>query len=47
MNRKRGEVDIAGLKANPQLPDSLLVTGLVYDVQTGYVRVALPSSQLR
>ena len=31
----RSRVDVAALKANPQLPDELTVTGLVYDVATG------------
>lgn len=39
-------VDVAALKANPQLPGGFLVTGLVYDVATGQVKVVVPSSLL-
>ena len=40
-------VDVAALKANPQLPGGLLVTGLVYDVATGRIEIAVPPALLR
>lgn len=40
-------VDVAALKANPNLPGGVTVTGLVYDVATGRVTTAVPSSLLR
>jgi carbonic anhydrase len=40
-------IDIAALKANPQLPAGLLVTGLVYDVATGRIEIVVPSASLR
>ncbi len=40
-------VDVAALKANPNLPGGFLVTGLVYDVDTGRIEVAVPSALLR
>jgi len=40
-------VDVAALKANPQLPGGFLVTGLVYDVHTGKVEVVVPPALLR
>lgn len=40
-------VDVAALKANPALPGSLLVSGLVYGVTTGLVEVVVPSTPLR
>lgn len=40
-------VDVAALKANPHLPGGFLVTGLVYDVKTGRVEVAVPTAPLR
>jgi carbonic anhydrase len=45
--RKSVAVDIAALKANPQLPGGLLVTGLVYDVDTGRIETVVPSALLR
>lgn len=39
--------DIAALKTSPQLPDGVVVTGLVYDVKTGRVEVAVPPAPLR
>jgi len=41
------EVDVAALKANPQLPGGLLVSGLVYDVATGQVETVVPPALLR
>jgi carbonic anhydrase len=40
-------VDIGALAANPLIPDSLSVTGLVYDVQTGRVELVERRSPLR
>ncbi|GCE08135.1 carbonic anhydrase [Dictyobacter aurantiacus] len=40
-------VDVATLKANPTLPGSWLVSGLVYDVTTGMVEVVVPPAPLR
>ena len=40
-------LDVAALKANPNLPGALVVTGLVYDVATGLVQTVVPSSPIR
>jgi carbonic anhydrase len=40
-------LDVAALKANPQLPAGYLVSGLVYDVATGLVETVVPPSRLR
>jgi carbonic anhydrase len=40
-------VDVAALKANPQLPGGFLVTGLVYDVTTGRIEIVVPPALLR
>jgi carbonic anhydrase len=40
-------IDVAALKANPNLPGGFNVTGLVYDVDTGRVEVVVPSALLR
>lgn len=40
-------LDVAALKANPQLPGGFLVTGMVYDVATGKVETVVPSALLR
>jgi carbonic anhydrase len=39
-------VDVAALKANPQLPRGMLVTGVVYDVTTGRVEIVVPTALL-
>ena len=39
--------DISTLKAAKQLPDGLVVSGLVYDVTTGRVEVVVPPAPLR
>lgn len=39
--------DVAAIKANPFLPASFLVSGLVYDVATGLIDVVVPPSPLR
>jgi carbonic anhydrase len=39
-------IDVAALKANPALPGSWLVSGLVYDVATGLVEVVVPPAPL-
>ncbi|MFJ3483055.1 carbonic anhydrase [Pseudomonas sp. NPDC090202] len=40
-------IDVAALKANPNLPGSFTVTGLVYDVHTGRVETVVPPALLR
>lgn len=40
-------VDIATLRAIPDLPPTLLVSGLVYDTETGLVDVVTPPAPLR
>src|SRR5215510_8816656 len=40
-------VDVAALRANPNLPANLAVSGLVYDVQTGLVETVVPAAALR
>lgn len=40
-------IDVAALKANPQLPGGFTVTGLVYDVTTGRVEIVVPPALLR
>ncbi len=39
--------DVAALRANSQLPDGILVSGLVYDVTTGRVETVIPPAPLR
>jgi carbonic anhydrase len=39
--------DISALQANTQLADSIIVTGLVYDVKTGRVETVVPPAPLR
>lgn len=39
--------DVAALKANPKFPGGFLVTGIVYDVETGKAEVVVPSALLR
>jgi carbonic anhydrase len=40
-------LDVASLKANPNLPGGFTVTGLVYDVETGHVETVVPPAPLR
>jgi len=40
-------IDVAALKANPNLPGGFTVTGLVYDVANGRVKVVVPPALLR
>jgi carbonic anhydrase len=40
-------LDVAALKANMELPDEMIVTGLVYDVKTGRVETVVPAAPLR
>jgi carbonic anhydrase len=40
-------IDVAALKANPNLPGGFMVTGLVYDVANGRVKVVVPPALLR
>lgn len=39
--------DISTLKASKQLPDEVIVTGLVYDVKTGHVETVVAPAPLR
>ncbi len=38
---------MAALEANPNLPDGITVTGLVYDVKTGLVETVVQATVLR
>ena len=40
-------LDVASLKANPNLPGEFMVTGLVYDVKTGLIETVVPPATLR
>jgi len=40
-------VDVAMLQAIPALPGEWLVSGLVYDVATGLVKIVVPSARIR
>jgi carbonic anhydrase len=40
-------IDVAKLKANPNLPGEFMVSGLVYNVATGRVDIVVPASRLR
>lgn len=40
-------VDVAALRANPLLPGGFMVSGLVYDVQTGRIEIVVPPALLR
>ena len=40
-------VDVASLRAIPALPGEWLVSGLVYDVTTGLVEIAVPPAPIR
>ena len=40
-------VDVAALKANPKMPGGFIVSGLVYDVDTGRVTTVVPPAPLR
>lgn len=40
-------LDVASLKANPNLPGEFMVTGLVYDVKTGQIETVVPAALLR
>lgn len=44
---KSVEIDVAALKANPNLPAEAKVTGMVYDVATGRIETVVPTAQLR
>jgi carbonic anhydrase len=41
------QADIALLAATPDIPGSLIVTGLVYDVATGLVEIVVPPAPLQ
>jgi carbonic anhydrase len=40
-------IDVAALKANPNLPGGFTVTGLVYNVKTGLIDTVVPAGLLR
>ena len=40
-------IDVAALRANKDLPDDLIVSGMVYDVKTGRVEMVVPPAPLR
>ena len=40
-------LDVAALRANEQLPDNMIVSGLVYDVKTGLIKTVVPPAPLR
>jgi carbonic anhydrase len=40
-------VDVAALRSSPELPDTFLVSGLVYDTETGLVDVVVPPAPRR
>ncbi|MFK3796331.1 MULTISPECIES: carbonic anhydrase [unclassified Pseudomonas] len=44
---KSVKVDVAALKANPKLPGGFIVSGLVYDVETGRIETVVPPALLR
>lgn len=41
------KLDVAALKANPDFPGDVLVTGMVYDVDTGRIEVVVPPAPSR
>ena len=41
------KIDVAALKANPDLPGAFLVSGLVYDVATGHIQTVVEPAPLR
>lgn len=41
------KVDVAALKANPDFADDLMVTGMVYDVDTGRIEIVVPAAPIR
>jgi carbonic anhydrase len=45
--RKAVAVDVAALRASPGLPGEWLISGLVYDVATGFVEVVVPAAPVR
>ncbi|TCK84270.1 carbonic anhydrase [Paraburkholderia sp. BL9I2N2] len=40
-------LDVAALRAHKELPDNLIVSGLVYDVKTGHIETVVPAAPLR
>ena len=40
-------LDVAALKANPNLPSDIVITGMVYDVATGLMQTVVPSAPIR
>jgi carbonic anhydrase len=45
--RKSVAIDVAALRAIPALPGEWLISGLVYDVETGLVEVVVPAAPIR
>jgi carbonic anhydrase len=44
--RKSVAIDVAALRAIPALPGEWLISGLVYDVETGLVEVVVPAAPI-
>ncbi len=40
-------VDVASLRAIPALPSEWLISGLVYDVATGFIEIVVPPAPIR
>jgi carbonic anhydrase len=40
-------IDVAALRANPDIPSRFTVTGLVYDTATGLIKTVAPPTQVR
>jgi carbonic anhydrase len=40
-------VDVASLRATPALPGEWLISGLVYDVATGFIEIVVPPAPIR
>jgi carbonic anhydrase len=40
-------LDVSALRASKELPDALIVSGLVYDVKTGRIETIVPAASLR
>jgi carbonic anhydrase len=40
-------VDVAALRAIPALPGEWIISGLVYDVETGLVEIVVPPAAIR
>jgi carbonic anhydrase len=40
-------IDVAAYKANPDIPGGFMISGLVYDIATGKIKIIVPPSRLR